>query len=371
MKIAIVRGSYLNKYEMQNYEPLARKFDITGFSGLKPIHHNFKFPIKKLFSPVDLPNFPYKMPILNRLCFSDAMYLFNLEKELKGFDIVHTRETYFHFTRQALNAKRKGYVKKVICTCSETIPFNNEGIWNRRNFKQRAIKEVDVFHCLTNRAKKCLVKEGCNLKKIIVFPYGVNLKKFKAVNQLSRLGGQTTIKILFVGRLVKEKGIYDLLKAFVQLIKQKHKIHLTIIGKGREKANIINLINNIGIDEFIEIKQVSYNKMPLEYQKADIFVLLSKPTKHWEEYFGMSIVEAMASGLPIISTKCGAIPEVINGCGLLVPPGDWKATYKVLLKLIRNKDLRKKYSFQTRKRAEKYFDSQETAKNIDNLWRKP
>ena len=100
MNIAVVRGKFLNKYEMQFFEPLLAGrdgFTITAFGSRTSFHDQFAFPVVKLPSPMDLPDFPYKMPILNRL-FTDAHYLFGLEKRLKGFDLVHTAETYFHYT---------------------------------------------------------------------------------------------------------------------------------------------------------------------------------------------------------------------------------------------------------------------------------
>src|SRR3989338_2704061 len=141
-KIAIVRGKFLNTYEMQFFEPLVKDFDITAFGSLNPYHDRFAFPVVKLPSPMDLPDFPYKMPMLNRL-FVDAQYLYGLEERLRGFDLVHTAETYFHYTQQSLNAKRKGYVKKVIATVLENIPHNNEGIWGRKLFKAKARRELD------------------------------------------------------------------------------------------------------------------------------------------------------------------------------------------------------------------------------------
>jgi hypothetical protein len=124
-RIAIVRGKFLNAYEMQFYNPLAKTYELTGFGSLTSYHDSFSFPVKKLMSPMDIPDFPYRLPILNRL-FSDAHYLYGLEHDLRGFDLVHTAETYFHYTQQCLNAKKMGYVKKVIATVLENIPFNND-----------------------------------------------------------------------------------------------------------------------------------------------------------------------------------------------------------------------------------------------------
>lgn len=372
IKIAIIRGTYFTKFEMANYEPLSGKYKIVGFSGLNPINKNYKFPLVKLLSPVDLPSFPYKMPILNRLFLGDAMYLFGLEKALKGFDIAHVRETYFHFTQQALNAKRKGWVKKIVCTCSETIPFNHEGIWRRKKFKKRAIREVDMFHCHTQKAKDCLIKEGCNPEKIIVFPYGVDLKKFKMQKAKIKMADKNLklIKLLFVGRLVKEKGVYDLLKAFVQLIKVNKNIKLTLIGKGPEEKNITDLISRSALLlDRIKLKSVRYTKIANEYRKNDIFVLLSKPTKYWEEYSSRALTEALACGLAIVATNCGGTREIIDKAGLLVKAGDWKQTHEALKKLIENTSLRKKLSSTAKKRALKYFDCQKVAEKISRLYK--
>lgn len=385
MKIALIRGQYLNKYEMQNYEPLVGKFNLVGFSSLEPIHKDFRFPLKKLFSPVGLLNFPFKMPILNRICLGDAMYLLGLEKALEGFDIAHTRETYFHFTQQALQVKRNDLVKKVLVTCSETIPFNHEGVWRRKSFKIRAIKEADHFHALTEKAKTCLIKEGCNPRKITVIPYGVDREKFKVKSSRLRsrdstsaysaafcsgcFGGQAKLtKLLFVGRLVKEKGIYDLLRAFVQLIKEKYKVHLTIIGRGPEKENITNLINQINFARLIEVKEVSYDEMPFEYQKADIFILPSKKTSHWEEYYGMALTEAMASGLAIVTTDCGAIPEASGRKALISPQGDTERLFKNILALITSPSLRKKYQREAWRWARGHFDAEKQANKIGKLY---
>jgi glycosyltransferase involved in cell wall biosynthesis len=335
--------------------------------------------LKKLVSPVDLPNFPYKMGFMNRLCLGDAMYLFGLEKALKGFDIAHVRETYFHFTQQALNAKKKEYVKKVVCTCSETIPFNHEGIWNRRRFKRRAIEEVDLFHCLSEKAKKCLIKEGCNPKKIVVFPYGVDIDQFSP-GQLSI--GQfenSKINILFVGRLEEEKGVNILIKTIKGVVKSSNKVIFTIIGDGSKKAKIITLINQINQvklsknqskKRIIFKKSVKYGEIANEYKKSDVFFLPSQKTKYWEEYLGMSIIEAMASGLPVVSTNTGAIPEVVNNAGYLLKPTDTKRMIGLLNKLIISRSIRLHLGHQARTRAVKYFDKDIIAMKIEQFWKK-
>ena len=134
MTIKIIRGAFLNPFEIQNYYPLREKFNIEVISSKNPISDKINLPLKKLYSPTDLPAFPFKYPILNRI-FGDAQQLYGLHKAIAGADIVHVAETYFGYVRQAIRAKRRGLVKKVISTVWETIPFNNQSLSGRRKNK--------------------------------------------------------------------------------------------------------------------------------------------------------------------------------------------------------------------------------------------
>lgn len=358
MKTYIIRGAFLNPFELQNYSPLKDEFNLTAISSKHPISQKIDLPLIKLSSPTDLPNFPLKYPILNRI-FIDAHYLFGLENEISGADIVHVAETYYGYTHQAVMAKRRGEVRKIISTAWEVIPHNNEGIRGRKEFKKLAIENIDHFIAVTELAKKCLMKEGIKEEKISVISVGVDLERFKIhpKNKTKR-----DLNILCVARLVPEKGISDLIDAFLEIRKTNNNIHLTLVGDGPLKQDYFGYRG-------ISIKRIPYQKMPAEYGKADIFCLPSRSTKSWQEQYGMSLVEAMASGLPIITTNTGAIHEVCDSVALYVKhsnPTDLKAN---LEKLIRNADLRRQMSILSRQRAEKNFDRLKIAKQISSLYR--
>lgn len=357
MKISIVRGAFLNPFELQNIYPLKSRHDITAYSSLRPINPNINLPLVRLASPTDLP-LPFKYPLLNRV-FSDAHYLLSLEKKLTGSDIVHVAETYYNYTLQAIKAKRKGLVKKVISTVWEVIPFNNESLPGRRGIKKIARKEIDHFITPTKLAKKALIKEGVPTKKITVIPMGVDLNRFKP-SRIHQFGGDITI--LFIGRLEESKGILNLVKAFTKLNKSIPNLKLNIIGQGTLKEKIINHKNII-------LKTVSYSKIHQEYQKADIFCLPSQETSTWQEQYGMVLVEAMASGLPIITTNTGAIKEVCESAAIYTG-NSTQELFKNLKTLVLSPKKRKTLREKARQRAISRYNYLHTSRKIEKIYKK-
>ena len=319
MTTYIIRGSHANEYELQNYTQLAKSRDIKVIT----THHTLtplSLSTVKLWSPADLPSFPFKRQILNRL-FGGGQWLLGLKNIINDDDILHTAETYTPYTHQAVQLRREKKIKKLICTCWETIPHNNEKFSLFRSWKKDAYRYVDLFHTPTHLAKTALVKEGVNPSKIIVIPYGVNKKNFAKKTHNSKVNKLT---VLTAGRYIPEKGI----KIWQQLVDSAH-----------DEFN------------FVWATKIRYTDMPKLYQKADIFLLLSQPTPTWEEQYAMVLVEAMSAGLPIIATRAGAIPEVLAGAGVLVDPFDLKGVMVALNRLANDLAYRTQLSHKSQKRA--------------------
>lgn len=357
-KLAIVRGKFLNRYEMQFFEPLVTHYDITAFGSLRPYHDSFAFPVIKLPSPMDLPDFsggarsrfarPLLLPILNRI-FIDAHYLFGLENKLKDFDLIHTAETYFHFTQQCLNAKTKA---KVIATVLENIPFNNESLWGRKGFKKRAREELDHIIALTGKTKDALLAEGTDPKKITIISHYIDTKRFTPISIK-----KSVRTILFCGRLEIEKGVLDFVQMAARLPKN---LRFVMVGEGSQKEKLRG--------PRLELRSVSYEEMPKVYQEADIFVAPSKPTPTWEEQYSTVLLEAQASGLPIVTTRTGGIPENIGDAGILVDPGDVSGLVRAAKRFISDYKLRLRYAKKARQQAVRVHDITVGAAKLDNLY---
>ncbi|MBI5449260.1 glycosyltransferase family 4 protein [Candidatus Gottesmanbacteria bacterium] len=371
-KIAIVRGKFLNRYEMQFFEPLVKRFDITGFGSWTCYHDTFAFPVVKLLSPADVPDFPYKMSILNRL-FIDAHYLFGLESRLRGYDLVHTAETYFHYTAQCLDAKRKGYVKKVVATVLENIPYNNESIWGRKSLKAAARQELDHIIALTNKTKDALVVEGADPEKITIIPHFVDTKRFfpRAHRKSSFL------IILYAGRLEEHKGVFDVLDAARILVQDPelvgYALKFMFVGDGSRKPEMQIKERTLGLESHVIHRSIPYNDMPQVYQLADIFVAPSKAEYRygrmtWEEQYNTSLLEAQASGLAIVTTRSGGIPENVGDAAMLINPGEVAELTRVIKRFILNRKLRAEFGHRARHRALTVHDAKIGAGKIADLY---
>jgi glycosyltransferase involved in cell wall biosynthesis len=125
---------------------------------------------------------------------------------------------------------------------------------------------------------------------------------------VSQLETQKTLRLGYIGRLSEEKGIDTLLTAFEKL-KKEMPIELTVAGNGPLKDKMSG-------DGIKFLGTIPHNKAHLFYQDVDIIILPSKTTTFWKEQFGRVIIEAVASGKPVIGSTSGAIPEVLSHIGI-------------------------------------------------------
>lgn len=160
------------------------------------------------------------------------------------------------------------------------------------------------------------------------------------------------VQILFVGAMGKLKGETDLADA-VKILAEKHtNFRVSFLGFGSE--NLENYCKKLEIEKFIEfVGAVSSSERFAFFEKADIFVL---PT--YAEAMPMSVIEAMAAGLPIVSTTVGGIPELVGEAeeGFLVEPANVEKIAEKLSILIESKELRVKMGEKAREKVGKQLD---------------
>jgi hypothetical protein len=122
----------------------------------------------------------------------------------------------------------------------------------------------------------------------------------------------------YVGRLVPEKGISTVLEALSAV----DGITLRIVGKGPDEARLRHEVQALGVASRVTFAgSVSHRRVAEELAKIDVLVLPSLTTPRWKEQFGHVLVEAMACGVTVVGSTCGAIPEVIGDAGLVFTEG--------------------------------------------------
>jgi starch synthase len=387
MNIAIIRGPNLNKFEMQNYEPLAKRHSLTAYT---TYNHNFEIdkiaiPVRKLHCCEEwigrLP-FPLGAPFLGMLYRTGYnQHMFGLEEELKAADIAHVAETVNGYSYQAIRAKER-YGVKVVVTVWENIPFKPVTPFPRfldnRRLRDAVRENADAFVAITERAKTALLLEGVPKEKIHVIAAGVDLARFTPRDKnralLIKLGlDENDFVILFIGRLTWEKGIYDLMYA-AKMCQDDPELRgiplkFLFVGAGREAKGMMKEAEKLRIVETVKfMNSVPYHEIDLLHNIADIFVLASKPTLSWQEQFGMVLAEALASGNAVISTLSGSIPEVVGDAGILVQPGDCLSLYREIKRLVLDRKLREELGEKARRRAEEEFDCKKIAEKIGELY---
>ena len=359
MKIALIRGAFLNPNELANYEPLVDKYKINSFSSQKPLGINKEIKNFKLFSPYDYGAKLSKF-FFNRT-LGDSHYLLNLKSHLKNYDILDTADPYYYYSFQAAKLKAKHPHIKLVSTVCETIAHNNETTLAKRNIKAYTTINTDLFVVHTELSRKCLIKEGVNPNKININRLGVDLRTFTP-------NPKTKNKILFVGRLVPEKGVWLLYNVFKKLIHKNPNLTLLLAGDGLLKNRLQKDIEINQLERKVTIKSFSYENIHKAYRQANIFVLPSYRTKTWEEQYGMALIEAMASGLSIVTTNCGAIPEVVGKTGIVCKQQNNQDLYLALSKLVNNSDLQNKLSKSARLRCQKHFNHLHFADRMSNVY---
>lgn len=315
-RVVLLRGHSANPWELRAWELLEDRFDVAvAVTGSN--HYDVAgVGLDRIRVRSVRDGFPRgRAGDFATLAVGDR-YI-GLEQALAGADIVHSAELGVWFSGQPAALKRAlGF--GLVLTAWETIPFRETYRRSRgRRYRRAALTEVDLYLAATERARRCLLLEGVAEDRILVSPPGIDADRFGRASQER----PASHLIVSPGRLVWEKGHFDVIRALAML---PDTVHLQIVGSGPERERLLRYAGELGLGGRVEIRAVPYDEMPRVFAAASCVVLASLPVPLWEEQFGMVLAEAMAAGAPIVASSSGAIPEVLAGSGAaLFSPGDW------------------------------------------------
>jgi len=133
----------------------------------------------------------------------------------------------------------------------------------------------------------------------------------------------------YLGRLVPQKGLLDLIEALPLLPAHTH---VRLIGDGVQKPQLCARAVELGVRDRVELVAWT-NDVPAELRRLDALALPSHTTRGWKEQFGRVLIEAMSCGVPVVGSSSGEIPNVIGDAGLIYPEGDVPALAATLGRL--------------------------------------
>jgi glycosyltransferase involved in cell wall biosynthesis len=343
-RVLVVRGHQATPWDLRQWEALPERFDVAYLRSAANGWDIRSVALEAVPVRTRRDRLPKgRLGDVAALLAGDA-YGNGADAAYAGADIVHAEELAYWFAADAARAKdRHGF--KLVQTVWETLPmlrtYRRGGL---AAFRDEVLAATDLFLPATERARIGLLLEGVPEEKIALCAPGIDVDRFAAATSPTpRPTPPAEHTIVAPGRLVWEKGQHDAIRALALLHRgivtlpdgATARPRLQIVGVGPEEARLRAHAQELGVGDAVTLGSVPYDDMPGVFAGASALLLGSQssalggrhpfdvPRAFWEEQFGFVFVEAMAAGLDIVATTNGAIPEVLQGQGTLVPAGDY------------------------------------------------
>jgi len=286
-------------------------------------------------------------------------------------DIIHTHNFFTAPSFYCAIAARAKRVPLIITQHNDQLPSHIVRrflyVFDGLTFGKYVLSQAGKIIALTNDIRLHLLRMGADENKLEVIPNAVDTNRFSPNkrNLLEAKWGISDSVILFVGRLVEEKGTEYLLYAFSLVVRKNPEAKLVIIGKGPKEGELTRLQRKLRIPHVFFLGAVENSMMPNIYAGADVVVLPSI-----REPFGNVVIEAMASGKSVIGSYVGGIKDtIIHGVtGYHVQPKNSGQISGFLLKLLSNPPLREQMGENARKRAVENYNQELLIKKIEKIY---
>ena len=247
--------------------------------------------------------------------------------------------------------------------------FAGHEAWQQRF--QLLWREVHTVLALGPNMVHDLQRAGCPAQKITVLPVAVDLQRFRYIERKPPATGET-VSLLTVGRLVDKKGVDVILRA-LPLLSKNFEVRLSIAGEGPQRAALESLAQQLGVAGMTTfLGWIEHEALAAEMSNAHLFVLASRDDRRTGETEGTPAVllEAQASGLPVISTFHAGIADIIDDdrSGWLVPVDDPHALAKQLDVVIRRRAEWARFSRNARAYVENNHSQNVIAARLENIY---
>lgn len=219
--------------------------------------------------------------------------------------------------------------------------YSWDNLSDRRNYPYRGsallarierhvMKHARQVWCANSAAER--LYEPAYPGRVRLVPFALDLARFIPADAARRPPASPAgLQVGYVGRLLAMKGLDTVIDALAGLGPE---FQLTLLGSGPARAELEARAAAAGLGGRVRFEAaIPSDEVPARLRNFDALVLPSRTTPRWKEQFGRVLVEAMASGVPVIGSSSGAIPEVLGDAGLIFPEGDATALAAALERL--------------------------------------
>jgi glycosyltransferase involved in cell wall biosynthesis len=247
---------------------------------------------------------------------------------------------------------------------------------NKPAYQEATLRMLDAVKRVLVRSdslERALVALGCDPEKIEIQRTGIPLGEFPFRERVfpSRSGGSQW-RFVQAGRLIEKKGLTVTVRAFAVFLQQYPNATLTIAGEGPLLDELQHQARESGIEERVSFTGfISQEQLRDIYYRSHIFVHPSQTGRDGnQEGIPNSMLEAMATGLPVFATTHGGIPEAVeNGVsGVLVPERDDKALAQALLDAAQRPDFFSRIARNGAESVRKTFDLEKQAQRLEEIY---
>jgi len=344
---------------------------VTGFKNISSTKNYRIVELQRKYTTINLG-------LVNSLKFNlqYSLYIFSILRN-ENFHIIHhvlpfSIDRTFNLSLALVGQKK---LKKIIGPIQSPLPFFSDNIHDvhSRNsqivnfissfftgilhpllsyLSYKTLQSADKIIVVNKATQRMLIERKISPEKITIINPGVDSNKFPFTKHKKR--ESDSLQLMSVGSLIKRKGFDLLIQMMREIVKKEKNISLRIIGDGPQLKDLKQMVKNYSLEEnIIFVGHISHHEISSFYKRAHLFVSMSR-----SESWGQMYLEAMSSGLPVISSKnTGSLDIVKDGkSGYLVEQEDYKTAAQKVLYLAKNQAIMEKLSLSGRREVMKRYD---------------
>jgi glycosyltransferase involved in cell wall biosynthesis len=241
--------------------------------------------------------------------------------------------------------------------------------WHYTLRLRELFRQAALFLCASQDLAELWKQAGCPAEKILIHRLGIDLQAFRPLEQVSSPG---ILQVLHIGRFVEKKGGVFVIRAAARARDAGLPFHLTLVGDGPLRADYERLVRELALDSQVTFTgALAHDEVLHRLQRAAVLLAPSVVAHNLDRDSGLVVAkEAAACGVPVIGTRHGGIPDIIDdeSTGFLVAERDLEALSERLMRVLGDAELRARLGVCARAKMEREYDIRERVRELELIY---